>query len=578
MLKKKLVSAILVIALAMTLVPFASPAALAAGGDTAPQFIPAGVQTDESLAQTAADKLYALGLFQGVGDNADGTPDFALDRAPTRHEAVTMLVRLLGKESDARNGTWETPFTDVADWAKPYVGYAYENKLTYGISATEFGGYNLTTPAQYAAFVMRALGYNSETDFQFSWVWRLSDELRITNGEYDNESRDFTRGDIAIMSVNGLLAPYKEQGKALFELLIENGAITPEAASGANLINPEIAMYLDGELLTGIDGPQVVHGQLFLPLSGLLESLSYEVEWSDDGTTAEINVGDHLVRVQVGSDTVSIKYPYSGFYDDHEWHEDDGSGYPLMVQNDRIYVINRFVTDYLNCNMKWIIAANRVEINRPFIFRDGAWYISGNMYWPPSSMNNPRLEDYQMINTDGEPVWGTVWAAGDLIFVNKNSGEGPIMSSRHLYMLNNKGYFRLIYSTRDLIPSVKVYGDSCYVMGEFWHWRLGNSFARVLLDDPYTQTALGSAGYSYGMFITGSEDGYINLSSSSYDDLDFEIRDEGIYTIGFDASVVIEGFIGKENYERLRETYGYYLIPLDGSSHQFIERVELNIE
>ena len=144
-------------------------------------------------------------------------------------------------------------------------------------------------------------------------------------------------------------------------------------------------------------------------------------------------------------------------------------------------------------------------------------------------------------------------------------------------MLDNKGGFRLIFSTRDWIPSVKVYGDSCYVMGEFWHWRLGNNFTRVLLDAPYTQTALGESGYSYGMVITGSEDGYINLSSSSYNDLDFEIRDNGIYTIGFDASVVIEGFIGKENYERLRETYGYYLIPLDGSPHQFMEKVALEI-
>ena len=52
-------------------------------------------------AQTAADALHTLGLFNGTGSNADGTPIYDLDRTPTRHEAVTMLVRLLGKESDA---------------------------------------------------------------------------------------------------------------------------------------------------------------------------------------------------------------------------------------------------------------------------------------------------------------------------------------------------------------------------------------------------------------------------------------------------------------------------------------------
>lgn len=34
----------------------------------------------------AARRLNALGLFQGVGTNTDGTPDFDLDRTPTRVE------------------------------------------------------------------------------------------------------------------------------------------------------------------------------------------------------------------------------------------------------------------------------------------------------------------------------------------------------------------------------------------------------------------------------------------------------------------------------------------------------------
>ncbi len=70
----------------------------------------------------AAQSLYELGLFNGTGTNPDGTPTFDLDRAPTRQEAIIMLVRLLGKEEEAKAGTWETPFTDVDNWAKPYVG------------------------------------------------------------------------------------------------------------------------------------------------------------------------------------------------------------------------------------------------------------------------------------------------------------------------------------------------------------------------------------------------------------------------------------------------------------------------
>lgn len=51
--------------------------------------------------QQAAQNLYELGLFNGTGTDTDGNPIFDLDRAPTRHEAVTMLVRLLGKGEEA---------------------------------------------------------------------------------------------------------------------------------------------------------------------------------------------------------------------------------------------------------------------------------------------------------------------------------------------------------------------------------------------------------------------------------------------------------------------------------------------
>ena len=78
------------------------------------------VFAENEEAAAAADTLHALGLFQGKGTNPDGTPIYDLDSAPTRNEAVTMLVRLLGKEGEAKSGTWQTPFTDVADWARPY--------------------------------------------------------------------------------------------------------------------------------------------------------------------------------------------------------------------------------------------------------------------------------------------------------------------------------------------------------------------------------------------------------------------------------------------------------------------------
>ena len=163
---------------------------------------PAFAAKDE--ATRAADTLYSLGLFSGTGTNADGTPVYDLERSPTRQEAITMLVGLLGKKEEALAGSWDIPFTDVADWAKPFVGYAYANGLTSGTSATTFGGNDLVSAAQYLTFVLKVLGYEAGTHFQWDKAWELSDKIGLTDGRYSGETKTFTRGDVAIISRNAL--------------------------------------------------------------------------------------------------------------------------------------------------------------------------------------------------------------------------------------------------------------------------------------------------------------------------------------------------------------------------------------
>jgi len=85
-------------------------------------------------AETKAASLKQLGLFMGVSDT-----DFALDRAPTRVEAVVMLLRAMGEAEAAKAASATHPFTDVPEWANRYIAYAYENGLTKGVSETSFG-------------------------------------------------------------------------------------------------------------------------------------------------------------------------------------------------------------------------------------------------------------------------------------------------------------------------------------------------------------------------------------------------------------------------------------------------------
>mgnify|MGYP000364109709 FL=1 len=98
----------------------------------------AGVMVSAGAANftSSADRLHEVGLFQGTGTTASGAPQYDLDRAPTRAEAAVMLVRLLGKEADAKALTYTAPFTDLEGWEAPYVQYLYDNKLTTGATAT----------------------------------------------------------------------------------------------------------------------------------------------------------------------------------------------------------------------------------------------------------------------------------------------------------------------------------------------------------------------------------------------------------------------------------------------------------
>ena len=180
-------------------------------------------------ALSGAEELYGLGLFLGTGTDPEGNPVFGLEDAATRQQAIVMLIRLLGVEDEALSGGYSHPFTDVDAWADPYVGYAYENKLAAGISSDTFGGNDAVSAAHYITFVLRALGYSSDTDFLWDRAWELSDKIKLTNGAYNEKTTEFLRGDMAFISYSALYTRNKA-GTLLIDILIENGAVAEKPA------------------------------------------------------------------------------------------------------------------------------------------------------------------------------------------------------------------------------------------------------------------------------------------------------------------------------------------------------------
>lgn len=206
-----------------------------------------------AVGEEDAQVLYELGLFRGVGTLADGSPDFALEKSLTRQEAVVMLVRLLGAEQAARAGEWTTPFTDVDAWAQPYVGYAYSEGLTKGVSDTLFGGAQAVTATQYLTFALRALGYASDTDFRWDAAWEKTDALGITFGEYSAANNtSFLRGNAAAVSRSALTARCKD-GTTLVDTLIASGALSQSAVDASGLMPDAYTLFARQLIAAGHD-------------------------------------------------------------------------------------------------------------------------------------------------------------------------------------------------------------------------------------------------------------------------------------------------------------------------------------
>lgn len=207
--------------------------------------IPAGaVETTMEKANAMRD----LGLFQGTDKG------FELDRAPSRLEGMVMFIRLMGAEAIARAEKNPHPFTDVPSWADPYVGFAYANGLTKGVSATQFGAKDAMSVNQYVTLLLRLLDYNDANGADFTWDKALEKAVEIqmfTPGQAEDLRRNQpTRGTMVYISWAALTQPFKgETVYTLTRYLVEVGVFTEAQARMYGLWNETGKPYLADTLV-----------------------------------------------------------------------------------------------------------------------------------------------------------------------------------------------------------------------------------------------------------------------------------------------------------------------------------------
>lgn len=169
-----------------------------------------------------ADALNELGLFQGMG----GTKGYALDESLTRGQGITLLVRMIGKEAEAEKTTYNNKFTD-ASWAAPYIGYAFANGITNGMSETKFGTDVPMTDNMFLTLTLRALNYSDAGEApMFTWdkPYELAHQLGMISAAKADTA--FTRADAIRVFWNAMDVELYDSDDTLADTLIAQGVFT----------------------------------------------------------------------------------------------------------------------------------------------------------------------------------------------------------------------------------------------------------------------------------------------------------------------------------------------------------------
>ena len=153
--------------------------------------------------QEAIEVLQAVGIMTG-----DQNGNFNPDGSITRNEMAVIMAHLLNLDYDYYRGT--NPFTDVPEWAAPYVAACAAEGVVAGIGNGQFGGDQKVTAAQASLMLMKALGYfqNAEdfgTDWQVATIRQASYINLFANINATAESA-LTRAQVAQLVLNGLKA------------------------------------------------------------------------------------------------------------------------------------------------------------------------------------------------------------------------------------------------------------------------------------------------------------------------------------------------------------------------------------
>ena len=158
--------------------------------------VPASAYTPAVL-QTASGELSARGIMVG-----DETGAMRLEDPLSRAEMAVLLTRLHGgTDMDPGFYTWACYYTDVPEWAKPYVGYCTAMLLVTGYGNAVYGSYDQVTWQMACTVILRYC--REDSGWSYATACEYAHQLGLLD-QQANPSSPVTRGEMAVLIYRAL--------------------------------------------------------------------------------------------------------------------------------------------------------------------------------------------------------------------------------------------------------------------------------------------------------------------------------------------------------------------------------------
>jgi len=165
-----------------------------------------------------AEAAIALEELEILAGYPDGT--FGADKPITRAEMAAIVCRMIDKEADAEAAMGETAFDDVASdhWASGYINVASTDGIINGDGDGKFRPEDNVKHEEAIKMVVCAMGYDEGVEVDAAdWskgYLAAADEKGISANLKGTKGEASTRGDVAVMSYNTLMAAVAEASPA----------------------------------------------------------------------------------------------------------------------------------------------------------------------------------------------------------------------------------------------------------------------------------------------------------------------------------------------------------------------------